>query len=159
MPELCCAVALAQTENIDLLVSRRQEVASIFMQVSQPFKSWFTPQQTSLDCVNSYWCWSVRLNRSDITWHQFRDFFQSLGGDGIYAAWQLTYLEPMFTSLKLLRREAFICSDVLQTYQPGLCPNAELIQQLMQFKTIIGIFRKPTNGRYSFSNVATLPNS
>ena len=29
MPELCCAVALAQTENIDLLVSRRQEVASI----------------------------------------------------------------------------------------------------------------------------------
>ena len=37
MPELCCAVALAQVENIRALVSRRQEVAKLFEESTKDF--------------------------------------------------------------------------------------------------------------------------
>ena len=48
------------------------------------------------------------LNRDDISWFDFRNKFMKNGGDGIYGAWKLTYLEPMFKNLNLLNRESFI---------------------------------------------------
>ena len=71
--------------------------------------------------------------KPDITWYDFRRKFMELGGDGIYAAWQLTYLEPAFRNKSFLGREKF-CEGY--TYEKGLCPVAEKIQpQLLQFKT------------------------
>jgi perosamine synthetase len=135
MPELCAAVALAQLENIDALVGRRVTVASMFEEVARDF-DWFVPQQVGSEYQNSYWTWVVRLDRSDITWHQFRDRFLEKGGDGVYAAWKLTYLEPMFQSMNLLGRERFISSDNREKYKRGLCPIAEKIApKLLQFKT------------------------
>jgi len=136
MPELCCAVALAQTENIDALVQRRIEVAEIFNDATQEFHEWFTPQYVGKEFTNSYWAWSVRLKDDSISWNQFRDAFIENGGDGVYAAWKLTYLEPMFENMSLLGREQFISEGVVNSYKRGLCPNAERIQsQLFQFKT------------------------
>jgi perosamine synthetase len=58
------------------------------------------------------------------------------GGDGVYAAWQLTYLEPMFKEQNLLGREKFIAPRRLESYRLGLCPTAEHLQmRLFQFKT------------------------
>lgn len=136
MPELCCAVALAQTENIDALVHRRVEVARIFEEAASGFHDWFTPQRVGADYTNSYWTWVTRLDTDKVGWHDFRDRFVSNGGEGVYAAWKLTYLEPMFQSLNLLGRERFISAENLAMYKPGLCPVAEQIQpQLLQFKT------------------------
>ena len=136
MPELCCAVALAQTERIAELVERRVRVAELFREASSDFSEWFTPQQEGSDYKNSYWTWVTALKRDDISWHTFRDAFLKNGGDGIYAAWKLTYLEPMFLSMNLLGRENFISKDNRDMYRLGLCPNAEWLQQrLMQFKT------------------------
>lgn len=136
MPELCCAVALAQTENIDALVQRRIDVANLFSEVTKEFHDWFTPQHVGADYTNSYWTWVVRLDTDKISWHTLRDRFLENGGDGVYAAWQLTYLEPMFQNMNLLGRERFISAENLAAYKPGLCPVAERIQpQLMQFKT------------------------
>ena len=74
------------------------------------------------------------LDNPDITWHQFRDTFSSLGGDGIYAAWKLTYLEPMFADGCPDQHPAY--KGEYQEYKPGLCPNAETIQpKLLAFKT------------------------
>ena len=65
-----------------------------------------------------------------------RDAFTKNGGDGVYAAWKLTYLEPMFERRSLLGRERFISPDNLEKYKPGLCPVGEYLQKrLMQFKT------------------------
>ena len=59
-----------------------------------------------------------------------------LGGDGIYAAWKLTYLEPMFKTRSFLGREKFISEGILKSYEKGLCPVAERVQpKLLQFKT------------------------
>lgn len=134
MPELCCAVALAQLENLDVLVERRIQASMAFEDAARGCE-WLTPQKTPPGLVNSYWTWVAVLERDDITWQQFRDRFVELGGDGIYAAWQLSYLEPMFQKQQLLGREKFISDDVKSSYRRGLCPVAERLQpRLLQFK-------------------------
>lgn len=136
MPELCCAVALAQLENIDELVTRRIEVARLYEYASKGYEKWFIPQKVDGDYGNSFWTWVARIDHPNISWHQFRDRFTELGGDGVYAAWQLTYLEPMFREMSLLGRENFITSENKSKYREGLCPVAEKLQpQLVQFKT------------------------
>lgn len=136
MPELCCAVALAQVENIDQLVSHRQKVASIFQEKVEGFEDWFMPQHVPDNCINSYWTWVCRLNTEKVDWHKFRDKFVELGGDGIYAAWKLTYMEPMFKKLDLLGRDKFISEKNLLLYKSSSCPIAEKIQsELLCFKT------------------------
>jgi perosamine synthetase len=136
MPELCCAVALAQTENIDNLVKRRVDVAGIFNEATSEFHHWFIPQKTGTEYVHSYWSWVCRNEHPSVDWHTLRDSFLSRGGDGLYAAWKLTYLEPMFENLTLLGRERFISADNIAQYRQGACPIAEHLQKrLMQFKT------------------------
>jgi perosamine synthetase len=135
MPELCAAVALAQTENIDLLVERRIKVAELYAEAIKGC-DWLVPQKVGKGYKNSYWTYVVKLDHPKVSWHQFRDKFLGLGGDGIYAAWKLTYLEPMFASMNLLGRERFISEKNKRSYKKGLCPHAEKIHpKLLQFKT------------------------
>jgi perosamine synthetase len=135
MPELCCAVALAQLENLEPLVQARVNAAEILAQALEGC-DWLVPQSTPAGLTNSYWTFVVRLARDDIGWHDFRDRFLEFGGDGVYAAWQLTYLEPMFQNMSLLGRERFISDENRRSYQRGLCPVAEELQpKLLQFKT------------------------
>jgi perosamine synthetase len=136
MAELCCAVALAQLEKIDELVGRRIEVAHLFDQAIQGYEDWFIPQKVGNDYGHSYWTWVARMEHPSISWHQFRDRFIEFGGDGVYAAWKLTYLEPMFQKMELLGREKFISPENKSKYCEGLCPVAERLQKcIVQFKT------------------------
>lgn len=136
MPELCCAVALAQTENIDTLVQRRIDVANIFNEATREFHDWFIPQKTGSEYLNSYWTWVCRNEHPSVSWYMLRDAFLENGGHGVYAAWKITYLEPMFNKLTLLGRERFISPENIAMYKEGLCPIAEHLQKcLMQFKT------------------------
>lgn len=136
MAELCCAVALAQVENINALVDRRIEVAGLYNQAIRRYEKWFVPQKVDDGYGHSYWTWVARLDRSDISWHQLRDRFVKYGGDGVYAAWKLTYLEPMFRDMKLLGREKYISCENKSMYKKGICPIAEKLQpSLVQFKT------------------------
>jgi len=136
MPELCAAVALGQLENINTLVNKRIEVAKIYEKAVKDF-FWFKPQFVGKDYVHTYWTWAAYLERKDISWYEFRDRFISNGGDGIYSAWKLTYLEPMFQRLNLLGREKFINLKNIKKYKKkGICPVAEKIcKRLFQFKT------------------------
>jgi perosamine synthetase len=136
MAELCCAVALAQVENIDALVERRVEVARLFDAAIQGHEEWFVPQKVGKEYGHTYWTWVARIEHPHVTWHQFRDRFIKLGGDGVYAAWKLTYMEPMFQEMRLLGREKCISPENRAKYVPGICPVAERLQpRLVQFKT------------------------
>jgi perosamine synthetase len=118
IPELCAAVALAQLERLDLLVQRRIDVANLYAEAVKNCK-WLTPQKVPKDCVHSYWTYVIKLDTNKVNWHAFRDKFVELGGDGIYAAWALSYQEPAF-----------------KEYSHYRCPNAEEVQpKLLQFKT------------------------
>lgn len=138
MPELCAAVSLGQLEHLDELVQRRIEVANLFIEEMRGC-GWLKPQQTAKNCKNSYWALAVRFTHPKVKWEEFRKKFMALGGDGIYAAWKLTYLEPMFQRLDFSGKEIVInklYKSQLQKYKPGLCPVAERIQpQILAFKT------------------------
>lgn len=138
MPELCAAVALAQLEKLDLLVQRRIDVAKLFLESIRDCR-WLVPQKVPADMESSYWTLAVRLDHSKVSWKDFRDKFRDYGGDGIYAAWKLTYLEPVFQTMSLAGKEKFLSSDFnesQQKYDLGLCPNAEYLQpRILQFKT------------------------
>jgi len=120
MPELCAAVALAQLERLDELVDARRRAAALLLEAMEGC-SWLIPQSTPAGTVHACWTVAARIAaEAGITWHAFRDRFRELGGDGVYAAWRLTYLEPAFRG----------------QYPRGLCPVAESIQPfLLQFKT------------------------
>lgn len=134
IPELCAAVALAQLENIDELVNIRKKSAQAYMDVSSC--GWLTAQKVPDGCEHSYWSYVLKLDTDKVSWKEFRDKYMEYGGDGIYAAWKLTYMEPLFTNLDFLRRERYISETNRNSYKEGLCPVAEMIQpKLLQFKT------------------------
>lgn len=139
MPELCSAVVLAQLEHAEELVQRRIDVANLFRQ-KMASVSWLTPQAVPEGYTHSYWTLAVQLDTDRIPWHTFRDTFRKNGGDGIYSAWQLTYLEPMFRNRVLEGREIFFQEPFqnmdFRQYREGLCPVAEKLQKrMLQFKT------------------------
>jgi perosamine synthetase len=135
MPELCAAVALGQLESADALVGRRIEAAGKYLEAVKGTK-WLKPQYVGEGYECTYWSFAVKLEHPGITWREFRDRFTAFGGDGIYAAWKLTYLEPMMTELHLLGRDSFITEENKNRYRKGLCPVAEDLQgKLLQFKT------------------------
>ena len=69
-----------------------------------------------------------------VSWSDFRRAYVEAGGDGIYGAWSVPYLEPLMTERKFIKRCPWVYENV--HYKSGLCPRAEEIQkQLMQFKT------------------------
>ena len=134
MPELCSAVLLGQLERLEKLVQRRIDVALRFNEIIRNC-DWLRPQKVPKECVHSYWTFVTLLDHKNISWYDFRKKFMEFGGDGIYAAWKLTYMEPMFLNLAFSGRENFL-KDQIQKYNKGLCPNAESIQpKLLQFKT------------------------
>lgn len=135
LPELCAAVALGQLENLEDLVGRRVQVARLFNSIVSDC-SWLKPQLVESGYEHSYWTYVVKKENPDVSWHQFRDRFQELGGDGIYACWKLSHLEPMFQNRHFLNRQKYISKDNLDKYSVGNCPVAEAIQpNLLQFKT------------------------
>jgi len=128
MPELCAAVALGQLERLHELVQARVRVACLYDQVVRGC-NWLVPQLVPEGYVHSYWTYVLKLENGGVfSWYDFRNKYRELGGDGIYAAWQLTYLEPAFRGKTL--------SERARHYEPGLCPVAESVQpKLLQFKT------------------------
>lgn len=126
MPELCAAVALAQLERLQEFVDQRIKIAQMYAEVARGC-DWLVPQAVPEGCRHSYWTYVLKLeNNGEFCWYDFCKKYMELGGDGIYAAWQINYLEPAF------RRQP----SHVQEYGPGLCPIAESVQpKLLQFKT------------------------
>ena len=133
MPELCSAVALSQLKNSDKLIEKRIQSAKIFDSVVSKCK-WLKAQKANYESKNTYWTYAVLINRDDISWTEFRDKFVELGGDGIYAAWKLSYNEPFYKNQNYLGREKNIFESNNSIVND--CPIAEKIQpRLLQFKT------------------------
>lgn len=125
------AIVLGQLERAKELVELRIAVAKIFDEVIDN-QSLLTKQYNPSDCINSFWCYSLYLNSDspEVDWYKFRDLFQKNGGDGYYAAWKLSYFEPLFLN------EIQNYDGVWQKFIEGLCPIAEFLQpRMIQLKT------------------------
>lgn len=135
MPELCAAVLCAQLERVDELLNwRRRSASSLFEAAAGT--SWLRPQFIPSGSTHTHWTAAMVLDHPEISWNKFRDTFRSFGGDGVYAAWRPTYLEPFIRQAQFCGRERFIPDEVMTTYAQGLCPIAEdLASKMLQFKT------------------------
>ncbi len=125
------AIVLGQLERAKELVEIRIEVAKLF-DAAVKGSALVIPQFNPVDYVNSYWGYSWVLNTENpsVDWYRFRDAFQKNGGDGFYAAWKLSYFEPLFLN------EIQHKPEIWQNYELGLCPNAEYLQpRMIQMKT------------------------
>jgi perosamine synthetase len=139
LPELCSAVLLAQVERLEELVGLRLRIADLYARAHAGC-SWLKPQLVPEGYTHSYWTYVLKLEKNvDFSWYDFRKKYLEFGGDGIYAAWQLTYLEPVFRNRTFYEKGCPVkCPHYeghLQEYGVGLCPISESIQpRLMQFK-------------------------
>jgi len=136
LPEFNAAVALAQLERIDKLVDLRTKSAEIFIDVMSK-TDFLIPQEVPTGYTNSYYTLGVKYlgeEKLNIPWVEFRKKYVGNGGDGIYSAWSVPYLEPVIAERKFVN----CCPDIYKNvkYEKGLCPVAEKLQPiLMQFKT------------------------
>jgi perosamine synthetase len=135
MNDLTAAVVLGQIERAEELISVRKKTGQrIFAEVKDV--EWLKPQEIYPGTEHSFWAAPLLLVREDLTWHQFRNKFAEFGGKGIYAAWQLSYLEPVFKDLNFMGREKFISVENSSRYKAGYCPNAEYLQpRILAFRT------------------------
>lgn len=136
LPEFNSAVALAQLERVHTLVNLRIKSARYFLDVIQD-SGLFIPQNVSPRASHSYYTLGARYIGDQIygvSWQDFRKQYISLGGDGIYGAWSVPYLEPVIATGDFKRINPSVYSEV--AYAIGSCPVAERVQpQIMQFKT------------------------
>ena len=135
--ELCAAVALAQLERLEELVEARKNAAFYFLDTVKNC-NWLRPQFTPKDCINSYWTTAMVLEHPEISWHEFRKRYLKFGGKGFYAAWKLTYHEPVIQEKNYYSNLSEIEKKIYDKYEYplGLCPNAEYLQPLLiQFQT------------------------
>ena len=140
MNEITAAIGLAQLERVDLLVSRRREIAELYLDALEGCE-WIIPQKVPEDYKNTFWTFTVNyegIEAFGLKWTNFYNLFKKNGGDGFYAGLSVAYLEPVmqnkpFYGKYLPEGEN---NEISFIYEKGLCPVAEKIQpQMMQFKT------------------------
>jgi perosamine synthetase len=136
LSEISAAIAIAQLEKLEENVELRQKVSEMFLsEISST--NYLIPQKVPDDRTNSYFTFGVKFEGLDsigVTWQEFRNKYVDFGGDGIYGAWAVPYLEPVISEKTFAKRCPLVYNDI--EYKKGLCPVAESIQpKLMQFKT------------------------
>ena len=136
LSEFSAAVALAQLERAEELIDLRIKSAELFLDVMSGC-DYIIPQICPEGYANTYYTLGAiydGLDQVGVSWADFRAEYVKQGGDGIYSAWAVPYLEPVIADKKFVDRYPQIYKNL--SYSPGLCPNAEFLQQkLMQFKT------------------------
>ncbi len=139
LPEIACAVALAELERVEELVEMRCLCAEALAEVVDRC-DWLSPQRVPEGYRHTYWTYPVKIERADVDWAEFRRTFVSLGGDGFYGAYCPAHLEEVFENLTAAiraRPDRYPqWADVWPDYSPGLCPVWERIQpRIAMFKT------------------------
>lgn len=133
LPEVAAALGLAQTEQMDWLITLRVDIANLYAEAARAAGGdYLVPQKVADGCKSTYWCWTVKYMRDDVPWQAFRQKFVEFGGDGIYAAWALAYQEDVVTNESWKSRAPMLYGDI--SWPAGTCPMAEEVQpRLMQF--------------------------
>ena len=136
MPEVAAALGLAQTEKLDFFIDLRIKISKMFHEVIKDC-DYLIPQHTPKGYKNTYWTFTLLYERKDVSWEEFRNKFNEFGGDGIYAAWKLSYQEDIMTKEAYKKVAPYYYKKL--KYPDGICPIAERIQpKLMQFVTNYG---------------------
>jgi|ETNvirenome_6_85_1030632.scaffolds.fasta_scaffold00573_15 perosamine synthetase len=137
MSEFSAAIASAQLENLENLIQLRVKASKLFSNViTETGCDYLRPQKTGDDRTNSCWTFAVKYEGEKsigVSWQEFRKEYIKNGGDGIYAAWSVPYLEPVMSERNFVKVNPSIYEKI--RYEKGICPIAEEVQsKIMQFK-------------------------
>lgn len=136
MPEVAAALGLAQTERMEHFIKLRIGIADLYRKAISRC-DYLVPQAIIEGCINTYWTFVVKYERHDVSWQDFRRKYVEFGGDGIYAAWALSYEETLISN-GYYKKHCPMVYEKLE-YPRGICPVAEVVQpKLMQFVTNYG---------------------
>ena len=128
MNDITAAIGAGQLERIDEITLKRKKIGEMFLEATKGY-DWFIPQTIPKDCTHSYYTFSVDyrgLERFGVSWKEFYNRYQELGGDGFYSIVAIPYNEPALAGKKF---GSTVCSS-------GLCPVSEGLQErVMCFKT------------------------
>lgn len=140
MPEVAAAVGLAQLARLDQYVALRQRTAEIYHQAIGHC-TYLRAQRIPDTSVSSYWTFAAVYEGEEamgVPWKNFVSKFCELGGDNPYAAWLVTYLEPVMAEQRFYGKGCPVRCPLYEgkaEWKLGLCPTAEGIQsKLIQFK-------------------------
>ena len=145
LPEVAAAVGLAQLERLNDYVAKRKAIANMYAEAIEGC-DYLIPQQTPEGYVNSYYTYAMAYEGQEalgVPWADFRRQYIELGGDGFYAAWQITYNEPVIRQMAFYGKGCPVHCPLYEgprvEWGPGLCPVADRLQpKLMQLKTNYG---------------------
>lgn len=140
MPEVAAAIGLRQLEKLDMFVEQRCKIARLYNEVINDTEcKYLVPQHVPDGYINTYYTFAVRFEGEElgIDWREFRKKYIEFGGDGIYAAWTVVYLEDVMRNYNFYGKGCpHRCPlyDGHVEYIKGLCPVSEEVQpKLMQF--------------------------
>jgi perosamine synthetase len=135
LPEVAAAMGLAQLEKVDWFVELRRKMAQKYRNViAETNCDWLHPQIVPKNDENCYYTFAMKFNHPKKNWEDFRLEYIKNGGDGIYAAWTLCYLEDSISDIQ--NRLSKMGLDGRFNSDLGQCPVAEEIQpELMQLTT------------------------
>ena len=135
LPEVAAAMAVAQIEKVDWFVEKREAMAAKYHNaISANNCEWLVPQKVEKGDRHSYYAYAVLFERNDISWMDFRSKYMEFGGDGIYAAWTLCYLEDSIPDVESILSRTGL--EGRMNTREGNCPVAEGVQKkIMQFTT------------------------
>lgn len=139
LPELCAAVGLAQLENLDDYVSRRQAIGEVYLAAIHETQSdLLIPQYVPKGFVHSYYTFGAIFNgnKYGIGWQEFRKKYIENGGDGIYAAWQTVNNEPAFKNNKIGSGEVPIAEKLQKTLMQFTTNQADDSSRKVQFSAL-----------------------
>lgn len=123
MSELQAACALGQLERLKELVNRCVYVANRYYEIISSYDH-FLPMKIADNVGATYWGFPFVISDAKAyLWEEFYKAYKAKSGRGFYAAWELTYLEPLFQD------KIQFFNGVDQKYALGLCPNAESLQR------------------------------
>ncbi|HAI36903.1 MAG TPA: hypothetical protein DCM40_01535, partial [Maribacter sp.] len=114
LSEFLSAIALGQLERLDDLIQMRIDSANIFIDAIQdcPYlQAQYTPEYST----NSYWSLGIRYlgeQQIGVSWQDFRKRYMLNGGDGIYGAWSVPYMEPVMESRAFVERMPSIYENI-----------------------------------------------
>jgi perosamine synthetase len=145
LPEVAAAIGLAQLERLNEYVAKRQAIAAMFGEAIEGC-TYLIPQLVPDGYVNSYYTFAMVYEGQraiGVPWADFRRKYIDLGGDGFYAAWQVTYNEPAVRDMAFYGKGCPVRCPLYKgpkvEWGPGLCPVADGLQpKLMQLKTNYG---------------------
>lgn len=134
MSDLTAAVIKGQIERSRSLLEIRIKTGEAIFNLARKSNGLLIPQEIYGNSTHSFWAAPIILDINQVAWNEFRDKYLEFGGKGIYAAWQLSFLEPVFLNQNFLGRGLNLDGNRFVDNQ--FCENARYIQpRILAFRT------------------------